>query len=82
MRNSVQLRCAQLERSVRALHDECDRLTRENELLRQRMHGSDDRIRSIQQVDAELAWISRDVDDDACADNAYARAPVGVSLIY
>lgn len=57
MRNALQLRCNQLERSMRALHDECDRLMRENALLRERMqrYGTG---QTIQRLDEELARIA------------------------
>ncbi|UGB39029.1 hypothetical protein [Frateuria soli] len=55
MRNPLQLRCNQLERSMRALHDECDRLMRENALLRERMQGAG---QAVQYLDEELARIA------------------------
>lgn len=55
MRNPLQLRCNQLERSMRALHDECDRLMRENALLRERMQGAG---QTVQRLDDELARIA------------------------
>lgn len=55
MRNPLQLRCNQLERSVRALHDECDRLMRENALLRERMQGTG---QTVPYLDDELARIA------------------------
>src|SRR5690349_20101883 len=55
MRHSRQLRCNQLERSMHALHDECDRLMRENAMLRDRMQGAG---QSVQRLDDELARIA------------------------
>jgi hypothetical protein len=55
MRHPLQLRCNQLERSMRALHDECDRLMRENALLRERMQGTG---QAVQRLDDELARIA------------------------
>ncbi|MEI7037692.1 hypothetical protein [Fulvimonas yonginensis] len=57
MRNALQLRCNQLERSMRALHDECDRLMRENAMLRERMqrYGAG---QTVQRLDEELARIA------------------------
>jgi hypothetical protein len=55
MRNPLQLRCNQLERSMRALHDDCDRLMRENALLRERMQGAG---QTAQRIDDELARIA------------------------
>lgn len=55
MRNPLQLRCNQLERSMRTLHDECDRLMRENALLRERMQGAG---QTVQRLDDELARIA------------------------
>lgn len=58
MRNPLQLRCNQLERSMRALHDECERLMRENALLRERMQGYGAGQTQIQRLDEELARIA------------------------
>lgn len=57
MRNTLQLRCNQLERSMRALHDECDRLMRENAMLRERVerYGAG---QTVQRLDEELARIA------------------------
>lgn len=55
MRNPLQLRCNQLERSMRTLHDECDRLMRENAMLRERMQGAG---QTVQRLDDELARIA------------------------
>jgi len=57
MRNPLQVRCNQLERSMRALHDECDRLMRENALLRERMQGYG-AGQTIHRIDSELARIA------------------------
>ena len=50
MPNALKLRCNQLERSMRSLHDECERLMRENAVLRERMqaHASG---RATQRID-------------------------------
>ena len=57
MRNALQLRCNQLERSMRALHEECDRLMRENALLRERMqrYGTG---QVVHRLDEQLARIA------------------------
>jgi hypothetical protein len=57
MRNTLQLRCNHLERSMRALHDECDRLMRENAMLRERIerYGTG---QTVQRLDEELARIA------------------------
>jgi hypothetical protein len=57
MPNALQLRCNHLERSMRALHDECERLMRENALLRERMqaYGTG---QTIHRIDGELARIA------------------------
>jgi len=57
MPNPLQLRCNQLERSMRALHDECDRLMRENAQLRERMQGYG-AGQTIHRIDEELARIA------------------------
>jgi hypothetical protein len=57
MRNTLQLRCNHLERSMRALHDECERLMRENAMLRDRMQGYGAGP-SAQRLDDELARIA------------------------
>jgi hypothetical protein len=57
MRNPLQLRCNQLERSMRALHDECDRLMRENAMLRERMQGYGVG-QTVHRIDDELARIA------------------------
>ena len=62
MRNPLQLRCNQLERSMRALHDECDRQMRENALLRERMQGTG---QAVQQLDDELARIASGVEAES-----------------
>lgn len=61
MPNPLQLRCNQLERSMRALHDECDRLMRENALLRERMQGYG-AGQTIHRIDDELARIASGAD--------------------
>lgn len=58
MRNPLQLRCNQLERSMRTLHDECERLMRENTMLRERMQGYGAGQTQIQRLDEELARIA------------------------
>lgn len=58
MRNPLQLRCNQLERSMRTLHDECERLMRENAMLRERMQGYGAGQTQIQRLDEELARIA------------------------
>jgi ABC-type iron transport system FetAB ATPase subunit len=58
MRNPLQLRCNQLERSMRTLHDECERLMRENAMLRERMQGFGGGETQIYGLDQELARIA------------------------
>jgi hypothetical protein len=57
MPNALQLRCNQLERSMRTLHDECERLMRENARLRERMQGYGSG-QAINGIDDELARIA------------------------
>jgi len=57
MRNPLQLRCNQLERSMRTLHDECERLMRENATLRERMQGYG-AGQTVQRLDQELQRIA------------------------
>lgn len=57
MPNALKLRCNQLERSMRTLHDECERLMRENAALRERMQGYGGG-RSAYPIDEELARIA------------------------
>lgn len=68
MANPLQLRCNQLERSMRTLHDECDRLMRENALLRERIqrYGA---VQSVQRIDDELARIA--AGPEAAVQDAY-----------
>jgi hypothetical protein len=71
MRNPLQLRCNQLERSMRTLHDECERLMRENALLRERMQGYGASA-SVQRLDQELERIASG--PDAAQDPYVIRA--------
>ena len=64
MPNALKLRCNQLERSMRTLHDECERLMRENAMLRERMQGYGSGLAS-QGVDDELARIASGPEYDA-----------------
>lgn len=64
MPNALKLRCNQLERSMRTLHDECERLMRENAMLRERMQGYGTG-RTAQRIDDELARIAAGPEHDA-----------------
>lgn len=67
MRNPLEQRCAQLERSMRTLHDECDRLMRENELLRERMQRYGSGRTEIRQVEYQLAGYGQSSDQELYA---------------